>query len=81
MTRKQVEKYVGKLVVVRFKQSWVNEALDEWVFADEEYKGELVHCECKGQEHLYCLNDRKGNPLPTDCACWSANRMEKIRLI
>lgn len=81
MTRKQVEKYVGKLVAVRFRQSWVNDALDIWVFADEEYIGELVHCECEGQEHLYCLNDRNGNLMPTDCACWSAYQMEKIRLV
>lgn len=78
MTRKQVDKHLNKKVKITFKHDWFNEAVQEWVNTEEEpLIGVLVRCECPTQTHLYCLESIK--PLPTDNACWSANRIAKIK--
>lgn len=77
MKPKQADKYCGKLVAVTFKESWFNEAVQRWVFEEEEYTGILEHCPYEGQERYYQLTST--DCLPTDRACWSANRMKRIR--
>lgn len=77
MKPKQADKYCNKVVAVTFKCDWFNEAVQSWVFEEEEYVGRLVHCPCKGQEKYYQLE--RPCFLPTDRACWSANRMKRIR--
>lgn len=81
MKPSQVDKHLNKKVELRFKNgSWFNEAVQSWVDTeDEPLVGVLVRCKCEGQEHLYCLDSIK--PLPTDNACWSANRIRSIKEI
>ena len=81
MKPKQADKYCNKLVAVTFKESWFNEAHQTWVYGeDEEYFGLLNHCPYQGQERYYQLTNL-ARPLATDDACWSANRMKRIRVI
>lgn len=77
MKPNQADRYCGRLVAVTFKRDWFNEATQSWVSEEEEYVGTLVHCPWEGQEKYYEL-DADGF-LPTDCACWGANRMKTIR--
>ena len=77
MKPKQADKYCNKLVAVTFKCDWFNEATQSRVFEEHEYVGTLEHCPYKGQERYYQLTGT--DFLPTDRACWSANRMKKIR--
>ena len=80
MTRKRLDEFLGKKVALTFQSFWFNEAVQEWVDTEEEpLIGVLVRCECPEQTHLYCLESIK--PLPTDNACWSANRVESVREI
>ena len=77
MKPKQADKYCNKLVAVTFKRDWFNEAVQSWVWEEDEYVGTLEHCPYKGQEKYYQLESDEF--LSTDCACWSANSMKRIR--
>ena len=77
MKPKQVDRYLNKKVKLTFKEDWFNEAMQSWVDINEEpLIGVLVRCKGFQQGHLYCLESIK--PLPTDNACWSANRIKKL---
>ena len=77
MRRKQVDKYLGELVAVKFDSTWWNEAVQSWVDEEEEYFGVINRCPYPTQEKYYQLDNPK--PLPTDNACWGAHRMKSIR--
>ena len=77
MKPNQADKYCNKLVAVTFKESWFNDAVQSWVSEEDEYIGILEHCPYEGQELFYQLTGK--DFLPTDRACWAANRMKRIR--
>lgn len=77
MKPNHADKYCNKLVAVTFKRDWFNKATQSWVSEEFEYIGLLHHCQCHGQERYYQLESDER--LSTDRACWSANRMKRIR--
>lgn len=75
MTKKQVDKFLGKYVAITFANNWFNEATQEWVEEDEEYIGILNRC--NNPEKHYQLDSDKY--LPTHNACWRESKIKTIK--
>ena len=77
MTRKQVERHLGKHVAITFSERWFNEATQTWVHDDEPYIGVLIRVPYEKQSKFYML--KSNEPLATDRACWGPTIISKIK--
>lgn len=80
MTRKKVREFVGKPVILTFKEDVFNEATQSWILSSKSYGGILVEYDDPRTKMVLFTFQRGSNfPFTTAEFAWCANRIKSIK--